>query len=281
MAAGSIKLQANDTRIATVTFEDGAAGNVSVVVPKEGGVLASEDYAVAKSGDETVAGVKTFSSTPQSLSTPPTGEASYSIPNTYWVKERGVEYKNIIAVSTTINLTSAHFGAHLFLYNGAAQSVNLPLVSQCPAGVTYTLSNNNVGTWYINRAGSDQIFCGETQQTALALTAGATVTLCSRGDYWVVVSGDLNTVGHGQIWTNMTGSKALATAYTNSTGRPIMIVVSAKSTVDSYLAIPGVCQTDMSANKAETVYAIVPNATSYSVTVSGGTPTIAYWAELR
>jgi len=64
MAAGSIKLQSNDTRIATVTFEDGAAGNVSVVVPKEGGVLASEDYAVAKSGDETIAGIKTFTSPP-------------------------------------------------------------------------------------------------------------------------------------------------------------------------------------------------------------------------
>jgi len=64
MAAGSIKLQANDTRIATVTFEDGAAGNVSVVVPKEGGVLASEGYAVAKSGDETIAGIKTFTSPP-------------------------------------------------------------------------------------------------------------------------------------------------------------------------------------------------------------------------
>lgn len=44
MAAGNIKLQANDLRIATVTFEDGAVGNVSVVVPKEGGVLASETY---------------------------------------------------------------------------------------------------------------------------------------------------------------------------------------------------------------------------------------------
>jgi len=64
MAAGSIKLQSNDTRIATVTFEDGAAGNVSVVVPKEGGVLASEGYAVAKSGEETIAGIKTFSSSP-------------------------------------------------------------------------------------------------------------------------------------------------------------------------------------------------------------------------
>lgn len=50
MGAGSIKLQASDTRIATVTFEDGAAGNVNVVVPKEGGVLASEDYVTSEIG---------------------------------------------------------------------------------------------------------------------------------------------------------------------------------------------------------------------------------------
>lgn len=37
MAAGSIKLQANDSRVASVVFEDGASGNVSVVIPKEGG----------------------------------------------------------------------------------------------------------------------------------------------------------------------------------------------------------------------------------------------------
>lgn len=44
MAAGRALFQANDGKIATVTFEDGASGNVNVVVPKEGGVLASEDY---------------------------------------------------------------------------------------------------------------------------------------------------------------------------------------------------------------------------------------------
>lgn len=50
MGAGEVKLQASDLRIATVTFEDGAAGNVSVVVPKEGGVLASEAYVASQIG---------------------------------------------------------------------------------------------------------------------------------------------------------------------------------------------------------------------------------------
>lgn len=65
MAAGKINLQANDGKVAGVVFEDGASGNVSVTVPKEGGVVATEAYAdtkVSKTGNETIAGVKTFSS---------------------------------------------------------------------------------------------------------------------------------------------------------------------------------------------------------------------------
>ena len=40
MAAGNIKIQANDTRIYTLTSEDGAAGNVNLTIPKDGGKLA-------------------------------------------------------------------------------------------------------------------------------------------------------------------------------------------------------------------------------------------------
>ena len=50
MASGEINLQANDLRIATVTFEDGAVGNVGVVIPKEGGTLASEAYVASQIG---------------------------------------------------------------------------------------------------------------------------------------------------------------------------------------------------------------------------------------
>ena len=64
MAAGKINLQANDGKVAGVVFEDGASSNVTVTVPKEGGVVATKAYAdtkVSKTGDETIAGVKTFS----------------------------------------------------------------------------------------------------------------------------------------------------------------------------------------------------------------------------
>ena len=64
MAAGNIKIQSNDTRIYTLTPEDGAVGNVDLTIPKEGGKLAADSLVVHKTGDETIAGVKNFTSTP-------------------------------------------------------------------------------------------------------------------------------------------------------------------------------------------------------------------------
>lgn len=64
MAAGNIKIQANDTRIYTLTPEDGASGNVALTLPKEGGMLTVDAEVVHNTGNETIAGVKTFSSSP-------------------------------------------------------------------------------------------------------------------------------------------------------------------------------------------------------------------------
>ena len=64
MAAGKINLQANDGKVAGIVFEDGASTNVAVTVPKAGGKLAADSTVVHKTGDETIAGVKTFSLSP-------------------------------------------------------------------------------------------------------------------------------------------------------------------------------------------------------------------------
>lgn len=50
MAAGTIKLQAADTRIYEVTAEEGAGGNVAITLPKEGGKLATESEVAAAVG---------------------------------------------------------------------------------------------------------------------------------------------------------------------------------------------------------------------------------------
>ena len=84
MAQGKISLQANDGKIAGLVFEDGAAANVTVTLPKEGGMLTVDAYVVHKTGDETIADVKTFSSSP----VVPTPTADYQAVNKQYVDTR-------------------------------------------------------------------------------------------------------------------------------------------------------------------------------------------------
>jgi len=186
MAAGSIKLQSNDLRVATVTFEDGAAGNVSVVVPKEGGVLASEGYAVAKSGDETIAGIKTFTSSPI-VPTPTNGDNSTNVATTAFVKSKS----------------------------------------------------------------------------------------------------ESDSIGVGQTWQDVTGSRVAGTTYTNTTGKPIMVAVyqnySAVSGAIISLYINGIVVVSaqlQTVNNSGHVIGIIPNNTTYAISIvgSGG---IVKWSELR
>ena len=61
MAAGKISIQSTDNKIYTITPEVGAVGAVALTLPKEGGMLTVDAEVVHKTGDETIAGVKTFS----------------------------------------------------------------------------------------------------------------------------------------------------------------------------------------------------------------------------
>jgi hypothetical protein len=58
-------------------------------------------------------------------------------------------------------------------------------------------------------------------QTVAPSTSGNVLT--SNGTTWT--SAAATSIGVGQTWTNVTGSRALGTTYTNSTGRPIEIHV--------------------------------------------------------
>lgn len=91
--------------------------------------------------------------------------------------------------------------------------------------------------------------------------------------------------GLGQTWQNMTGSRASATTYTNTTGRTIKVMVtSATGTSSSVVAVVSgmeigrqVLQVGGSVFQASVSFEVPPGAT-YSATVS---PSISNWMELR
>lgn len=97
-----------------------------------------------------------------------------------------------------------------------------------------------------------------------------------------------NQVGNEQTWQNLTGSRAPAVAYYNTTGRPIQVKVRGSSAaagnysielfVDG-LGVDYFSQTVAAGNYAFTVSALIPPGSSYSVAVIN--MSVPVWAELR
>jgi hypothetical protein len=92
-------------------------------------------------------------------------------------------------------------------------------------------------------------------------------------------------LGLGQTWQDLTGSRSASTTYTNTTGKPIQVAISSNTaaTASNYSLIVGGVTMCTQANATNTarvfVSAIVPNGSTYSLTISGSA--IGIWAELR
>jgi len=81
------------------------------------------------------------------------------------------------------------------------------------------------------------------------------------------------------------GSRAYGTTYTNSTGKPIYVYISTSNSagVTFTLNVNGTSQALAATGAASDAWIsfVVPNGHTYSVSVSGGTPTFNYWYEMR
>lgn len=94
-------------------------------------------------------------------------------------------------------------------------------------------------------------------------------------------------VGVRQVWTTVTGTRALGTTYVNGTGRPIKVSVRATLsgagslivTFANGVLLAGAYQASIGNNAA--IYFEVPNGDSYTVTPNAGTGTLSLWVELR
>lgn len=94
-------------------------------------------------------------------------------------------------------------------------------------------------------------------------------------------------LGVGQTWQTLTGSRALGTTYTNSTGRPIyvsVVVNPANPSSSGQLNINSIpvayAQGFVALAIGITLSGVVPNGNTYTI-VTSGTTTMSFWAELR
>lgn len=160
---------------------------------------------------------------------------------------------------TNLISTTAEGGA------GAADSANVIYSTTARTSVPYRV----VG------------FIDSTQTTA-GTWAAAPTTIQGVGGQALTA---LSSIGYGQTWQSVGGSRAFATTYYNTTGKPIQINIITNATSTSaatYLTIGGlgVCTFDNPNNTFDvTVSGIVPPGVSYSVTVVNCT--LVTWNELR
>lgn len=127
-------------------------------------------------------------------------------------------------------------------------------------------------------------------QFVLPSTSGNVLT--SDGTNWTSAANKY--IGVNQTWQSVTATRTLGTAYTNTTGRPILVSYSyvGQSTsttvtieIDNTGSGTWVTIARMRAQNQDDINGdafsfIVPNGASYRIT-SSGTPQTVFWSELR
>lgn len=150
---------------------------------------------------------------------------------------------------------------------------------------------NSAGTIYSTMARSNVPFrvVGFVDITEASAGTWATAPTVVQGQGGQALAA-MQSVGYGQTWQSVVGSRAMSTTYYNTTGRPIAVAVMATTntatTAGVYLFINGVnfggeyCSMSVEGAKGSSVFGIVPPGVGYSV-VPTGSPSISYWNELR
>lgn len=78
----------------------------------------------------------------------------------------------------------------------------------------------------------------------------------------------MHSLGQGQTWQNVGGSRVLGTTYYNTTGKPIVAAVSSTSTTPTNITINGtvIAHIHSSGGNANTVSCVIPPGASYAYT---------------
>lgn len=100
---------------------------------------------------------------------------------------------------------------------------------------------------------------------------------------FVKAKSELDSIGVGQTWQDVSGSRVVGTTYTNTTGKPIMVSITSGIGGSNFaqLSVNGVVVSRSTSGDAGLIYAphniIIPSGATYSYT--GGTSLT--WLELR
>jgi hypothetical protein len=206
---------------------------------------------------------------------------------------------NSTKVATTAYVNSAVTTATAALGTMSTQNANaVAITGGTISGITdLTVADGGTG---VSTIAANAVVLGNGTsaiQTVAPSTNGNVLT--SNGTTWQSTAPVNNSIGVGQTWQNVTVSRALNTDYTNSTGKPIQVVVSmvsqngggTGSTSTATALVAGVTVAFGQNSDSSGYYStpitfsfIVPASAVYRVNTtagSGTSVTLQQWAELR
>ncbi|WP_447588627.1 hypothetical protein [Aquipseudomonas campi] len=227
---------------------------------------------------------------------------------------RQIPDKLVISISTNTALTAAQMGLVLIDASGGNRAVTLPEANGALGITDVIVRRTDASANVLN------IVAFETDKimfdTATAPAGVATIALLFSGDWlhlradgagkwWVVgaatppvLAGRLaalesrpRALGDGQIWTDVSASRAMDTLYTNSTGRTIVVhaLTYHQAAATSGLYINGLLVSHEGAsigggafnNLRAVLRAEVPPGATYKVSPITGSVAIEKWVEMR
>jgi len=203
-------------------------------------------------------------------------------------------------LATSSTLTTSQFGQGFEFGGTASMTATLPTAAG-NAGATFYFINNtsNASTQTLT---SNGFFFNGAYGTTLALAANQSVMLVSDGYNWCAFGGSwvvdqrVTGIGIGQNWnylsTNLsTGSRVFNTTYTNTTGKPIQVMISVSTGLGTNNIgqpyVNGTAIATFTQNSNQNGYAvfsfIVPVGGTYLMTGTGwyASGNNTTWAELR
>jgi hypothetical protein len=223
--------------------------------------------------------------------------ASFTGPVSSTAGDVGLKTNTALA-DLNATLTAAQLrGGEFTITPTAARILTTDTAANIIANLTGSVDNSNYEITIVNLTGYNVILAigvGVTIVGRAIISNGSATFRVRRLTSTTVevkrLSGEYVGVGVGQTWQDVLASRGPAVTYTNSTGKPIVVAITAQQTngIDGSgtLVVGGVSVgyhrnfVNASQPAATQISAIVPDGVNYGYVV-GGTNTILYWAELR
>lgn len=115
--------------------------------------------------------------------------------------------------------------------------------------------------------------------TATYATSAGSATNATNATNATVATNCTNALGYNQTWQDVTGSRSLGTTYTNSTGKPIMVIYNTNQPVTIYVNGVKIVNGNGYSTAAPSYSFIVPSGNTYVINSNYIASYI--WAELR